>query len=87
MKDRVDKSRGIVTLMTETLSEIKPTEPLRLVKPTARRNETDQIPWTILRPKHYPHGEHVRKSNTKSHCISDHDNRYVFTSTGLNEIG
>ena len=37
MKDRVDKSRGIVTLMTETLANIKPIETLRLAKQTGRR--------------------------------------------------
>ena len=29
MKDRIDKSRGIVTLMTETLTNIQPIESLR----------------------------------------------------------
>jgi hypothetical protein len=37
MKDRVDKLMGIVTLMTVVLSNIKPTEPLRLVKRTDRQ--------------------------------------------------
>jgi hypothetical protein len=32
MKDRVDKSMGIVTHIVEVLARIKPTEPLRLVK-------------------------------------------------------
>ena len=32
MKGLVDKSRGIVTLMTEVLTKIKTTDPLRLVK-------------------------------------------------------
>jgi hypothetical protein len=32
MKDRADKSMGIVTLITEDLAKIKPTESLRLVK-------------------------------------------------------
>ena len=43
MNDRVDKSRGIVTLMVETLSNIYPIEPLRLEKQAARmkRNWTD----------------------------------------------
>ena len=36
MNDRVDKSRGIVTLMTETLTNINPIEPLRLVKQEGR---------------------------------------------------
>jgi hypothetical protein len=34
MKDRSDKSREIVTRITETLSNIKPTDPLTLVKQT-----------------------------------------------------
>ncbi len=32
MKDRVDKSMGIVTRITEALARIKPTESLRLSK-------------------------------------------------------
>ena len=36
MKDRVDKSMGIVTRITEALARIKPTDPLRLVKREAR---------------------------------------------------
>jgi hypothetical protein len=32
MKDRVDKSSGIVTLIGESLVKIKPTVPLRFVK-------------------------------------------------------
>jgi hypothetical protein len=32
MKVRVDKSRGIETLIVEVLSKIKPTDSLRLVK-------------------------------------------------------
>jgi hypothetical protein len=32
MKGRVDKLRGIVTLITETLAQSKPTDPLWLVK-------------------------------------------------------
>jgi hypothetical protein len=37
MKDRVDKSMGIVTRIGETLTRIKPTEPLRLAKREARQ--------------------------------------------------
>jgi hypothetical protein len=37
MKGRVDKSRGIVTLIAEALAKIKPTEPYRLAKQAARR--------------------------------------------------
>ena len=37
MKDRVDKSIGIVTHITEVLAKIKPTEPLRLAKRDARK--------------------------------------------------
>ena len=36
MNDRVDKSRGIVTLMSEDLPNINPIEPLRLVKQSVR---------------------------------------------------
>ena len=36
MNDRVDKSRGIVTLMTETVANINPIEPLRLAKQEAQ---------------------------------------------------
>ena len=32
MIDLVDKSRGIVNLITEAMAKIKPTDPLRLVK-------------------------------------------------------
>jgi hypothetical protein len=34
MKDRVDKSRGMETLIDETFAKIKPTESLRLAKQT-----------------------------------------------------
>ena len=37
MKDRVDKSMGIVTRIAEALARIKPTEPLRLAKREARK--------------------------------------------------
>jgi hypothetical protein len=37
MKDRVDKSIGIVTLITKALAKINPTEPLRFAKRGARR--------------------------------------------------
>jgi hypothetical protein len=43
MKDRVDKSMGIVTHIVEVLARIKPTDPLRLVKCEAhkKRNCSD----------------------------------------------
>jgi hypothetical protein len=43
MKDRVDKSMGIVTHIVDSLVRIKPTEPLRLVKREAhkKRNCSD----------------------------------------------
>jgi hypothetical protein len=43
MKDRVDISMGIVTLIPEALEKIKPTEPLRFTKGTAhqKRNCSD----------------------------------------------
>jgi hypothetical protein len=37
MKDRVGKSMGIVTRITEPLTRIKPTDPLRLDKREARK--------------------------------------------------
>jgi hypothetical protein len=37
MKDRVDKSMGIVTRIAEVLDRIKPTDPLRLAKCEARK--------------------------------------------------
>ena len=45
MKGRVVKTMGIVTLIVETLTEIKPTEPLIFDKRSVHgRNETAQIP-------------------------------------------
>jgi hypothetical protein len=43
MKGHVDKSMGIVTHITEALSRIKPTDPIRLVKREAlkKRNCSD----------------------------------------------
>ncbi len=43
MKDRVEKSIGLVTYITEVLAKIKPTESLRLVKCEAhkKRNCSD----------------------------------------------
>jgi hypothetical protein len=52
MKDRVDKSMGIVTHITEVLVRIIPTESLRSDKREARKNETAPIPQVILRPKY-----------------------------------
>ena len=45
MKDRVDKSMGIVTRITEALARIKPTEPLRLANRESRqkRNCSDSL--------------------------------------------
>ncbi len=37
MKDRVDKSMGIVTLIVEALAKIKPTDPLRFAKRAAHK--------------------------------------------------
>ncbi len=37
MKDRVDKSMGIVTRMTEALTRVKPTDPLRLTDRESRK--------------------------------------------------
>jgi hypothetical protein len=38
MKDRVDKSMGMVTLIAEAFAKLKPTEPFRLAKRAARKN-------------------------------------------------
>jgi hypothetical protein len=37
MKDRIDTSMGIVTLIAEALAKIKPTDPFRLAKCEARK--------------------------------------------------
>ena len=37
MKDRVDKSMGIVTLIPEGVTKVKPTDPLRFVKCVVRQ--------------------------------------------------
>ncbi len=37
MKDRTDKSMGIVTLIPQALAKIKPTEPLRFTKGAAHQ--------------------------------------------------
>ena len=39
MRDRVDKLRGIVTLIVEVLATIKPTDPLGLFKHPAHRKQ------------------------------------------------
>ena len=38
IEDQDDRSRGIEILMSDTFMKIKPTEPFRLGKQTARRN-------------------------------------------------
>ena len=48
MKDRVDKSRGMVTLMTETLPNINPIGHLRLTKQEARMNGIETTPLVTL---------------------------------------
>jgi hypothetical protein len=35
MKDREERSKGMETFIVETLTKIKPTDPLRFVKQTA----------------------------------------------------
>jgi hypothetical protein len=67
-----------VTLNVETLAKIGPTDPLLIIKvsQTGSAQEAKLIRFlVILRPKRYPHDEHARKSNAKSHHIS------VFTVT------
>jgi hypothetical protein len=53
MKDRVDKSMGIVTHIAEDLTRIKSTDPLRLAKREARKKRNwpdslDNSPAKIL---------------------------------------
>lgn len=52
MKDHVDKLRGIVTLMVETLPEIKPTETFRLVEHAVHRKRNRSDSWVILQTKY-----------------------------------
>ena len=52
MKDRVDKSMGIVTLITEDLGNIKPTDPLTLANQTVLRKRNWSDSNAILRSKH-----------------------------------
>ena len=47
MNDRVDRSRGIVTLMTEALVNINPIEPLRLDKQATRMNPIGDVGHTL----------------------------------------
>jgi hypothetical protein len=69
MKDRVDKSMGIVILIPEDLAEIKLTETLRFVKCESRkeRNCSDSSgnsPDKIL-------DSHGRKTDGRSHyCLN-----------------
>ena len=44
----MDRSRGMKTEVTEDLTKIKPTEPLRLAKESERRKESKLIglPWS-----------------------------------------
>ena len=51
MKGRLNKSMGIVTLITEVLAKIKPTEPLIFDK-SSSSHETKQIPQVILQLKY-----------------------------------
>ena len=50
MKDRVDKSMGIVTRIVEDLVRIKPTEPFRLTKTEdhQKRNYSDVFLMILL---------------------------------------
>ena len=49
MKRRVDRSRGIETLITESLSKINPIDPLGYTNQTCEDNEIDQI---LVKGKH-----------------------------------
>ena len=46
MKDRVDKSMGIVTLIDEALVKINPTEPFRFAKRGKKNRRTDGLSGT-----------------------------------------
>jgi hypothetical protein len=54
IKDRKDRSRGTDILMTDTFTEINPTDPLRLTKEVVRRIEIDPIPpWYFIGESRY----------------------------------
>jgi hypothetical protein len=48
MKDYVDKSMGIVTLIVEVLSKIKHTDPLRFTKRAARKTRAALRLWSYM---------------------------------------
>jgi hypothetical protein len=53
MKDRVDNSMGIITLIPESLTKNKPTDP-KIVQ-SCSSQETKLVRFLILRPKYYLH--------------------------------
>jgi hypothetical protein len=55
MKDRVDKSRGIVSLIPEGLTKIKTTESLRLVKYVVHRKRKQSDSLGQFSRQKYPH--------------------------------
>ncbi len=79
MKDRVDKSMGIVTRIVEDLSRIKPTESLRLVKREVRkkRNCSDPSGNSPVKILGYLHDVHdvrvllVQSRPAARHCPPD----------------
>jgi hypothetical protein len=71
MKNRDERSREWEILIAEALAKIEPTDPLRLAKPTARRNfftdrdETDPLPQVVVwsgRSVHKRHDERARET-------------------------
>jgi hypothetical protein len=52
MQDRVDKSMGIVTLITEALAKIKPTEPINGLTKHTLRKQTDKVIIDVTRSVH-----------------------------------
>ena len=76
MKGRVDKSMGIVTLIPEVLTRIKPTETLRLTKREVRkkRNSSDSSgnsPANILASRcTYKKNSRVNSSQTRPEVLT-----------------
>ena len=68
MNGRLDKSMGIVTLIPEAFTKIKPTDHLIFSKRHHGRNETTQILQVILHLKYQPRGAHAKKSDGQRHA-------------------
>jgi len=82
MKDRVDKSRGIIALIGEGLAKVKPTDSLWLPKETVRRKRNwsdSNCPDNALASR-WAWKKRKRKN-------SSYKRPEVFTATGMNTIG